>query len=34
MRAGDPLDGSTQLGPLASRAQLEKVLGYIELGRE
>jgi aldehyde dehydrogenase (NAD+) len=33
IRAGDPLDFATQLGPLASRAQLEKVLGYIELGR-
>jgi aldehyde dehydrogenase (NAD+) len=33
IRAGDPLDPATQLGPLASRAQLEKVLGYIELGR-
>jgi aldehyde dehydrogenase (NAD+) len=33
IRAGDPLDPSTQLGPLASRAQLEKVLGYIEVGR-
>jgi acyl-CoA reductase-like NAD-dependent aldehyde dehydrogenase len=33
IRAGDPADASTQLGPLASRAQLEKVLRYIELGR-
>jgi acyl-CoA reductase-like NAD-dependent aldehyde dehydrogenase len=32
MRAGDPLDLSTQLGPLASRAQLAKVLRYFELG--
>jgi aldehyde dehydrogenase (NAD+) len=31
--AGDPAEPSTQLGPLASRAQLEKVLSYIELGR-
>jgi acyl-CoA reductase-like NAD-dependent aldehyde dehydrogenase len=31
---GDPLDAATQLGPLASRAQLEKVVGYIELGRK
>jgi aldehyde dehydrogenase (NAD+) len=33
VRPGDPLDPATQLGPLASRAQLEKVLGYLELGR-
>lgn len=32
LRLGDPLDPSTQLGPLASREQLEKVLGYIDLG--
>lgn len=31
MRAGDPLDPQTQLGPLASRAQLEKVLGYFKI---
>jgi aldehyde dehydrogenase (NAD+) len=34
VRPGDPLDPATQLGPLASRAQLDKVLGYMELGRE
>ena len=34
MRPGDPLDSATQLGPLASRAQFEKVLRYIGLGRE
>jgi acyl-CoA reductase-like NAD-dependent aldehyde dehydrogenase len=33
MRAGDPLDVSTQLGPVASRAQLEKVLRYFDLGK-
>jgi aldehyde dehydrogenase (NAD+) len=33
IRPGDPLDPATQLGPLASRAQLEKVLSYIELGK-
>jgi aldehyde dehydrogenase (NAD+) len=33
IRAGDPLDPATQLGPLASRAQLDKVVGYMELGR-
>jgi aldehyde dehydrogenase (NAD+) len=34
IRAGDPMEPETQLGPLASRAQLEKVLGYLELGKE
>ena len=34
MIPGDPLDESTQLGPLASRAQLEKVLGYFDIARE
>jgi aldehyde dehydrogenase (NAD+) len=33
IRLGDPFDPSTQLGPLASRAQLEKVLSYIEIGQ-
>jgi acyl-CoA reductase-like NAD-dependent aldehyde dehydrogenase len=31
MRLGDPLDASTQVPPMASRAQLEKVLGYLSL---
>jgi len=34
IRPGDPLDPATQLGPLASRPQLDKVLRYIELGGE
>jgi aldehyde dehydrogenase (NAD+) len=34
MRAGDPLDPATQLGPLASRAQLDKVLSYFEIARK
>jgi (Z)-2-((N-methylformamido)methylene)-5-hydroxybutyrolactone dehydrogenase len=34
MRAGDPLDPATELGPLASRAQLQKVLAYFSLARE
>jgi aldehyde dehydrogenase (NAD+) len=33
MRAGDPLDASSQLGPLASRAQLDKVLRYFDIGK-
>jgi acyl-CoA reductase-like NAD-dependent aldehyde dehydrogenase len=34
MRPGDPLDPATQLCPLASRAQLEKVLRYFDVARE
>lgn len=33
MRLGDPLDEATNLGPLVSGAQRDKVLGYIEKGR-
>ena len=33
MIAGDPLDPATQLGPLASRAQFDKVLSYFEAAR-
>lgn len=31
---GDPLDEATQMGPLISAAQLEKVLGYIAIGQQ
>ena len=34
IRLGDPLDEATHLGPLVSKAQLEKVLGMIEAGRK
>lgn len=34
IRIGDPLDPETQLGPLVSRAQHEKVMSYIEIGRQ
>jgi aldehyde dehydrogenase (NAD+) len=34
IRTGDPMEPETQLGPLASRAQLEKVVSYLELGKE
>ncbi len=34
LRAGDPLDRTTQLAPLASRAQLAKVLSYFEIARD
>jgi aldehyde dehydrogenase (NAD+) len=30
---GDPFDGATRLGPLASAAQRDRVLGYIEKGK-
>ncbi|MBX7481608.1 aldehyde dehydrogenase family protein [Qipengyuania qiaonensis] len=30
---GDPLDPATQIGPIASRAEYDKVLGYVEEGR-
>ncbi|RSD10240.1 aldehyde dehydrogenase [Amycolatopsis eburnea] len=33
MTVGDPLDPAVACGPMASEAQLERVLGYIELGR-
>jgi len=34
LRVGDPLDPATQLGPLASTEQLERVLGYMQAGRD
>jgi betaine-aldehyde dehydrogenase len=33
IRMGDPLDEATQMGPLASQMQLDKVLRYIARGR-
>ena len=33
IRAGDPLDPATTFGPLVSFEHLEKVLGYLELGK-
>lgn len=30
---GDPMDEATQMGPLVSRVQLEKVLAYIDTGK-
>ncbi|MGI5200225.1 aldehyde dehydrogenase [Spirillospora sp. CA-108201] len=32
-RVGDPLDRSTQIGPMVSRAQRQRVLDYIEIGK-
>lgn len=34
IRIGDPFDPETQMGPLTSRMQLEKVQNYIEIGRQ
>jgi acyl-CoA reductase-like NAD-dependent aldehyde dehydrogenase len=34
LRLGDPLDPRTQTGPVVSRRQQERVLGYIEAGRQ
>ncbi|MFQ6551224.1 betaine-aldehyde dehydrogenase [Aestuariibius insulae] len=34
IRLGDPLDETTQMGPLVSEAQLQKVMGYIEIGQK
>lgn len=33
MRIGDPMDPATQVGPLISEPHMQKVLGYIALGR-
>ena len=33
IRIGDPLDPETQMGPLISKAQHDKVLGYIAIGK-
>ncbi len=34
LNVGDALDSATQVGPLSSAAQMTKVLGYIEIGRQ
>ncbi|MCY1544309.1 Aldehyde dehydrogenase, thermostable [compost metagenome] len=33
LTVGDPRTAGTQIGPVINAAQLEKILGYIELGR-
>jgi acyl-CoA reductase-like NAD-dependent aldehyde dehydrogenase len=33
LKVGSPLDESTQLGPMVSARQLDRVLGYVERGR-
>ncbi|MDM0015201.1 aldehyde dehydrogenase family protein [Variovorax sp. J22P168] len=34
IRVGDPLDESTQMGPLVSSEQLDRVCGYLQVGKE
>jgi betaine-aldehyde dehydrogenase len=34
IRIGDPLDPETQMGPLVSKAQHERVLSYIDAGKQ
>jgi len=34
LRVGDPLDPKTEIGPVVSRAQLERVESYIQIGQE
>ncbi len=34
LKVGDPLDTATQLGPVVSAEQLDRVCGYLALGRE
>ncbi len=34
LRIGSPLEAATQLGPMVSERQLEKVLGYVQRGRD
>jgi aldehyde dehydrogenase (NAD+) len=34
IQPGDPMDPKTRLGPLVSREQMERVLGYVETGKK
>jgi aldehyde dehydrogenase (NAD+) len=34
IRVGDPLDAQSQLGPLVSKRQLDRVLSYLDIGRD
>ncbi len=34
MRLGDPREESTSMGPVVSQVQMDRVLGYIEVGKE
>ena len=33
IKVGDPMDSSSNVGPIISRKQMERVLGYIEIGK-
>ncbi|GLZ11612.1 gamma-glutamyl-gamma-aminobutyraldehyde dehydrogenase [Actinomadura sp. NBRC 104425] len=33
IKVGDPLDPATQMGPIVSREQLDRVLDYVDIGR-
>jgi len=33
LKIGDTLDPQTEIGPIASRRQLDKVLGYLDIGK-
>jgi aldehyde dehydrogenase (NAD+) len=34
LKVGDPMDRSTRMGPVISKAQMDTVLGYIEAGKQ
>ena len=34
VRVGDPFDPQSQLGPIVSKRQMERVLGYLSIGRD
>jgi aldehyde dehydrogenase (NAD+) len=34
LRVGDPMDPATQMGPVVSHEQLERIVGYLGVGRE
>ena len=34
VKLGDPTDPATQIGPIATRPQFEKILGYIEIAKD
>jgi acyl-CoA reductase-like NAD-dependent aldehyde dehydrogenase len=34
LKVGDPMDRSTRMGPVISKAQMDTVLGYIESGKQ
>jgi aldehyde dehydrogenase (NAD+) len=34
LKVGDPMDRSTRMGPVVSKAQMDTVLGYIESGKQ